>query len=104
MSFGKEKMNDAEIISKIGQLIQTKKSFWINGNYLREGETVHWECFIKMIGSIVSIGFDEYLKKYEDAVDLYDAYVRKQFTNIEAALTFILSSLPLVAGKLRSNY
>lgn len=97
-------MNDAEIISKIGQLIKTKELFWINGDYLRKGETVHWECFIKVIGSIASIGFDEYLEKYEDAVDLYDGYVRKQFTNIEAALTFILNSLPLVAERLRSNY
>jgi hypothetical protein len=103
MPFGKEKMKDAEIISKISQLIQAKKSFWINGDYLREGEAVHWECFVKVLGSIVAVGFDEYLEKYEDAVDLYDVYVRKQFTNIEEALTFILNSLPLAAERLRSS-
>jgi Tfp pilus assembly protein PilO len=51
----------------------------------------------------VAVGFDEYLEKYEDAVDLYDVYVRKQFTNIEEALTFILNSLPLAAERLRSS-
>lgn len=103
MPFGKEKMNDAEIILKVGALIRSKKSFWINGNYLRKGEVVHWECFVKVLGTVVAVGFDEYLEKYEDAVDLYDAYIRKQFTNIELALTFILNSLPLVAQSLRSN-
>lgn len=58
-----------------------QKSFWINGNNLREGEVVHWECFVKVLGTVVAAGFDEYLEKYEDAVDLYTSGMDRQIVS-----------------------
>jgi hypothetical protein len=103
MSFGEEKMSDAAILSRLAPIIRAKKIFWINGEYFREGEVVHWECFVKLLDEAVRIGFDEYLEKYEDAVDLYDAYVREELPDVEAALLFILNSFPRVAEKLRAE-
>ena len=51
----------------------------------------------------MSIGFDENLEKYEDAVGLYDAYVRAELPDVETALLFILKSFPRVAEKLRDE-
>jgi hypothetical protein len=103
MSFGEEKMSDAAILSRLAPIIRAKKIFWINGEYFREGEVVHRECFVKLLDEAVRIGFDEYLEKYEDAVDLYDAYVREELPDVEAALLFILNSFPRVAEKLRAG-
>jgi len=96
------KMSDAENISRLGSIIRSKRSFW-DGDYLREGETVHWECFVKLIGEAVKVGFDEYLEKYEDSTDLYDAYVRKELPSVEEALSFMLKSFPHVAKKIRDE-
>ncbi|MDN6887849.1 hypothetical protein QMO14_30180 [Variovorax sp. CAN2819] len=94
-------MSDAEIISKLSLIVRSKKILWIEGDYLRGGETVHWECFVRLLGDVVAVGFDEYLQKYEDAIDLYDVYVRNKFSDIESALGFVLNSFPLVAEKMR---
>jgi len=94
-------MNDVEIISKIGSILRSKKVFWIEGEYLRGGERVRWECFVKLWKKTIVVGFDEYLEKYEDAVDLYDACVRNKFSNIEMASRFVLDSFPLAAEKMR---
>ncbi|MGJ3700604.1 hypothetical protein [Variovorax sp. AFSI2.2] len=51
----------------------------------------------------MSIGFDENLEKYEDAVGLYDAYVRAELPDVETALLFILKSFPRGAEKLRDE-
>lgn len=94
-------MNDSKIISKISSTLRSKKIFWVNGDYVRNGEPIHWECYLKLLQDEVAVGFDEYLEKYEDAVDLYDVYVRERFPNIELALRFILDSFPLAAEKMR---
>jgi hypothetical protein len=94
-------MSDAEIISKLEAVIRAKSVLWINGEYLREGEMVRWECFVKSLGAVVRVGFDEYLETYEDAVDLYDAYVREEFADVGSALTFVLKSFPRVAEEMR---
>ncbi|WP_426389176.1 hypothetical protein [Variovorax sp. R-27] len=94
-------MSDAEIISKLGSIVRSKKVLWIEGDYVRDGEMVHWECFIKLLGDTAAVGFDEYLEKYEDAVDLYDMYVRSKLPDIESALRFVLDSFPLAAEKMR---
>jgi len=96
-------MNDAEIISKLSLIIRSKKILWIEGDYLRNGETVHWECFVRLLEGVVAVGFDEYLQKYEDAIDLYDVYVRNKFSDIESALGFVLNSFPLAAEKMRRS-
>ena len=96
-------MSDAAILSKLGPIIRSKKIFWVNGEYLREGEVVHWECFVRLPGEAVKVLFDEYLEKYEDAVDLYDVHVREELPNVETALLFILKSFPHVAEKLRDE-
>lgn len=96
-------MTDAEISSRLGSIIRSKRSFWVDGDYLREGEIVHWECFVNLIGEAAKVGFDEYLEKYEDSTDLYDAYVRKELPSIEEALSFILKSFPRVAQKIRDE-
>lgn len=97
------RMSDAENISRLGSIIRSKRSFWVDGDYLREGEIVHWECFVNLIGEAVKVGFDEYLEKYEDSTDLYDAYVRKELPSVEEALSFILKSFPRVAQKIRDE-
>lgn len=51
----------------------------------------------------MAVGFDEYLQKYEDAIDLYDVYVRSKFSDIESALGFVLNSFPLAAEKMRRS-
>lgn len=96
-------MDNAKIISEIDSVVRSKKVFWIDGDYLRTGESVHWECFVRRSEGVVLVGFDEYLEKYEDAVDLYDAYVRKKLSSIELAVLFMLDSFPSVASKLRQR-
>jgi len=94
-------MNDSKIISKISSTVRSRKIFWINGDYVRDGEMIHWECYLKLLQDEVVIGFDEYLEKYEDSIDLYDMYVRERFSSVELALRFILASFPLAAEKMR---
>jgi hypothetical protein len=94
-------MGDAEIISKLEAEIRANGVLWINGEYLRDGEVVRWECFVRWRSAVVRVGFDEYLEKYEDAVDLYDAYVREEFRDIPSALVFVLKSFPRVAEEMR---
>ena len=96
-------MSDVEIISRLGPIIRSKRSFWVEGNYLRKGENVHWECFVKLMDKTVKVGFDEYLEKYEDSIDLYNSYVRKEFPAVEEALSFILNSFPCVADKIENE-
>jgi hypothetical protein len=96
-------MGDAEIISRFEAVIRAKGGLWINGEYLREREVVRWECFVRLLGDVVRVGFDEYLEKYEDAVDLYDAYVREEFPDVRSALMFVLASFPRVAEKMRAG-
>ncbi|MGJ7555628.1 hypothetical protein ACSFBI_16655 [Variovorax sp. RB3P1] len=94
-------MNDAELISKIESIVRSKKVYWVQGDYIRAGETVHWECFIRPLEDSVAVGFDEYFGKYEDAVDMYEAYIRNKLPNIKAAVEFVLNSFPLAAEKMR---
>ncbi|MET3493399.1 hypothetical protein [Variovorax boronicumulans] len=96
-------MNDAEIIFSIESIVQSKKVYWVQDDYIRAGESVHWECFIRLLEDSVAVGFDEYLDKYEDAVDMYDAYLRNKLPNIKAAVEFVLSSFPLAAAKMRAR-
>jgi calcineurin-like phosphoesterase family protein len=96
-------MGDAEIISRFEAVIRAKEVVWINGEYLRGGEVVRWECFVRLLGEVVRVGFDEYLEKYEDAVDLYDAYVREEFSDVGLALMFVLKSFPRVAEEMRDG-
>lgn len=96
-------MGDAETISKLEAVIRARGVFWVDGEYLREGEVVRWECFVRLQEAAVRVGFDEHLAKYEDAVDLYDAYVREDFPDVRSALMFVLASFPPVAEKMRAG-
>jgi hypothetical protein len=96
-------MSDAGIVLKFEPVIRAKGVFWVSGEYVRQGEVVHWECFLRLLGQTVRVGFDEYLEKYEDAVDLYEAYVREEFPDIPSALMFVLTSFPRVAEEMRNG-
>ena len=72
-------MSDVEISSRLEPIIRSKRSFWVEGDYLRKGEIIHWGCFVKQMDKTVKVGFDGYLEKYEDSIDLYNSYVRKDF-------------------------
>ena len=96
-------LGDAEIISRFEAVIRAQGGLWINGDYLREGEIVRGECFVRVLDAVVRVGFDEYLEKSEDAVDLYDAYVREEFPDIPSALMCVLKSFPRVAEKMRAG-
>lgn len=94
-------MSDAELISEIGMIVRSRKVFWIDGDYILNGEEIHWELFVKLWNSDVLVGFDEYMEKYEDAVDLYETHARNKFPDIESALRFVFDSFPLAADKMR---
>lgn len=94
-------MNDAKIVSDISAIVRSRRVFWVDGDYLRDGELVHWECFIRLVENAVAVGFDEYLEKYEDAVDLYDIYARNSFDSLHLAVNFVLNSYPLAAENIR---
>jgi len=96
-------MSDAEIISKLQAVIRAGRVLWINGEHLREGEVVRWECFVRLRDNVVRVGFDEYLEKHEDAIDLYHAYVREEFPDVSSALMFVLRSFPRVAADMRGG-
>ena len=90
---------DAELIAAVRRWLAERRALWINQSYLHEGEPAQREYFLKPLGGgAIQLGFDDWLDRYEDAIDLYFRCERQRFDTLELALAYTLEQLPLRPG------
>ncbi|KWK83891.1 hypothetical protein WM16_31710 [Burkholderia ubonensis] len=77
-------------LGKISGKLGGKCGVWVNQRYEIGGEPATGECFIKKTDGRFNVGFDDYLDKYEDAVDLYFVYLRAEFSELSRAVEFVV--------------
>ncbi len=77
-------------LGKISGKLGRKRGVWVNQRYETGGEPATRECFIKKVDNHFKVGFDDYLDKYEDAVDLYFVYLRADFSELSRAVEFVV--------------
>lgn len=85
---------------EIRNKLSTKGCIWINHDYMRDGELARKEFFLKKTNFGYGVGFDEYLDKHEDAIDLYEAYVRQDFECLKDAITYCVSQLSISVSEI----
>ena len=71
---------------------QKKGLVWDECYKHAQGDAVR-EFFFKRFEGRFFVGFDDYLIKYEDVVDLYFSYVRADFNTFEEAVLFVRRDL-----------
>lgn len=90
---------DAALIVAVRRWLGERRALWINQAYLHEGEAAQREYFLKPLGDgVIQLGFDDWLDRYEDAVDLYFRHEWRRFDSLELALAYTFEQLPLRAG------
>ena len=93
---------DAALIAALRSWLAERRALWINQAYLHEGESAQRACFLKLIDGAVTgavqLGFDDWLDRYEDAIDLYFRCERQRFDGLELALAYTFEQLPLRPG------
>jgi hypothetical protein len=86
-------MVETSALREINTRLRNKGCIWINAEYMEAGELIKKELFLRVSDFGFSVGFDHYLDKYEDATDLYIAYLRRDFDSLSAAIDFCVEEL-----------
>ncbi|ROU06771.1 hypothetical protein [Lysobacter enzymogenes] len=124
--------DDAELIAAIRRRLSDRGSLWINQRYSHQGEPAQREYFLKparrgdiegaalngavsngaalngallndaVLNDTILLGYDDWLDRHEDAVDLYLDYRRLRFDTLAQALAYTFAQLPLRPEELRA--
>ncbi|UZW62685.1 pentapeptide repeat-containing protein [Lysobacter enzymogenes] len=119
--------DDADLIAAIRRRLSDRGSLWINQRYSHEGEPAQREYFLKparrgdidganldsaildgtilhgtILRGTILLGFDDWLDRHEDAVDLYLSHRRLSFDTLAQALAYTFAQLPLRPEELRA--
>ena len=90
---------DAELIVAVHHRLAERRALWINQTYLHDGEPAQREYFLKPLGGgVLQLGLDDWLDRYEDAIDLYFRCERQRFDSLKLALAYTFERLPLQVG------
>ncbi|MCG8296306.1 hypothetical protein [Pseudomonas entomophila] len=86
-------MVEASALRELNTRLRNNGCIWINAEYVEAGELIRKEVFLRVSSFGFSVGLDHYLDKYEDAADLYIAYLRRDFDSLSNAIDFCVEEL-----------
>ena len=87
-------------LQKIKKHLKQNKKLWLEHEYNENGKIYKKEFFIIFHNNAFHVGLDEYLDDYEDATDLYRVHIRRSYSSLPAALTFITSDLRITEDEI----
>jgi hypothetical protein len=87
-------------LQKIKKHLKQNKKLWLEHEYNENGKIYKKEFFIIFHNNAFHVGLDEYLEDYEDATDLYRVHIRKSYSSLPEAMTFITSELRITEDEI----